>query len=247
MKDNFSKDSHNYATYRPHYPSELYEYLFPLLDEYTKAWDCATGNGQVANVLAQKFTQVEATDISKNQLAQAPAIKNITYSIQQAEKTTFESNQFDLISVAQAIHWFNFDEFYAEAKRTLKPNGLIAIIGYALLKISPKIDEIISEFYQTIIGEYWDKERIYIEENYQTIPFPFSEITTPNFEIIYHWKAENLLNYLNTWSAVKHYEEKHQKNPMFFIEEDLKSAWGNEKRTVKFPILLRLGKQKIFK
>ncbi|WP_121665832.1 class I SAM-dependent methyltransferase [Mesonia aquimarina] len=242
MKDNFSKDSDNYAKYRPQYPTDLYEYLFSLCNNFEKAWDCGTGNGQIAKTLAEKFKQVEATDISENQLKQAPELANINYSIQQAEKTNFPDHQFNLITVAQAIHWFEFNDFYKEVKRTLQPNGILAVIGYGLLTINPEIDKIIHHFYENIISEYWDKERKYIEENYQTIPFPFKELETPSFEINYKWNAEDLLNYLNTWSAVKHYQEKNNENPIQLIINEIQETWGNKKREVKFPILLRIGK-----
>ena len=244
MIDNFSKDSHLYAKYRPTYPSALFTYIISLLETKDQAWDCATGNGQVATQLAKEFQIVEATDISASQVEQAPKLANIDYSIQPAEKTKFEKDQFDLITVAQAIHWFDFEKFYAEVNRTLKPNGVLAVIGYGLLSISPELDLIIHHFYNDIIGAYWDEERKYIEENYETIPFSFEEIKTPKFEITYEWTAENLLNYLNTWSAVKHYEKDKNEFPLLLIQQQLKETWGAKKGKVVFPVLLRVGKKK---
>lgn len=242
MKDNFSQDSDKYAKYRPQYPAELFEYIYSRCNNFEKAWDCATGNGQVAKILAKKFKHVEATDISKNQLQEAPELNNINYAVQQAEKTNFADHQFNLITVAQAIHWFEFNDFYKEVKRTLQPNGILAVIGYGLLGINPELDKIVHDFYDNIIGKYWDEERKYIEENYQTIPFPFKELESPSFEIKYNWLAEDLLNYLSTWSAVKHYQEKNNEDPVKLIEENVKKVWGDKKREVKFPILLRIGK-----
>ena len=246
MKDNFSKDSHLYAKYRPTYPSALFTYIISLLETKDQAWDCATGNGQVATQLAKEFQIVEATDISTSQVEQAPKLANIDYSIQPAEQTKFEKDQFDLITVAQAIHWFDFEKFYAEVNRTLKPDGILAVIGYGLLSISPELDLIIHHFYNDIIGAYWDEERKYIEENYETIPFSFEEIKTPKFEITYEWTAEDLLNYLNTWSAVKHYEKEKNESPLLLIQQQLKEVWGAKKRKVTFPVLLRVGKKKSF-
>lgn len=244
MKDNFSKDSHLYAKYRPTYPIDLFNFIFELGENKDLAWDCATGNGQVATQLAKEFKQVEATDLSASQLENALQLENINYSVQLAEKTDFNNSQFDLITVAQAIHWFDFDKFYAEVNRTLKPDGIIAVIGYGLLKVSAEIDEIINHFYENIIGPFWDEERKYIEENYQTIPFPFEEISTPSFQIELNWTAENLLNYLSTWSAVKHYEKAKNESPLKFIKNELKTRWGKQKREVNFPVLLRAGKKK---
>ncbi|MBV9987935.1 MAG: class I SAM-dependent methyltransferase, partial [Chitinophagaceae bacterium] len=176
MKDNFSSQSQNYAQFRPHYPAELFSYLLGLVKERESAWDCGTGNGQVAGVLADHFGLVQATDISQQQLDQAISKPNIHYSVQSAEKTGFADAAFDLITVAQAIHWFRFHEFYSEVKRTLKPGGLLAVIGYGLLRTDAALQQLLDDFYRNTVGVYWDAERRYIDEAYTTIPFPFKEI-----------------------------------------------------------------------
>ena len=122
------------------------------MNSFEIAWDCGTGNGQVAEKIAEFFSHVEATDISKNQLQNAVKKSNITYSIQSAEKTNFENDQFDLIISAQAVHWFNFEAFYSEVKRCLKPDGLIVIMGYALFKSNLEIDAVIVDFYDHIVA-----------------------------------------------------------------------------------------------
>ena len=243
MKDNFSTQSDKYAKYRPSYPGSLFKYLLTLVPDNTHAWDCGTGNGQVAEQLAVYFDRVSATDISQQQIDNAVAMPNIFYSVRAAEKTEFSENTFALITVAKAIHWFNFDAFYKEARRTLRNEGILAVIGYGLLSISPDIDDIITEFYQNIIGPYWDKERKYIDENYQTIPFPFQEIQPPSFAINFEWTLDHLIGYLETWSAVKHYQKKNGQNPVAIIYPGLSKAWaGAETRTGSFPILLRIAK-----
>lgn len=242
MKDNFSAYAQQYAKFRPTYPDELFDFLTSIISNKKAAWDCGTGNGQVAVKLSEHFKKVYATDISRRQIANAPNKANIFYKIEPAEKTSFGADQFDLITVAQAIHWFNFDKFYAEAKRTLKPEGIIAVIGYSLIQINPEIDEVIKKLYKDILHNYWDKERTYINKLYRTIPFPFTEITTPAFSNIFHWTFEELKGYLNTWSAVQHYIKENSTNPVELIEDDLISAWGkSERKAVHFPILTKIG------
>ncbi|MGW1456306.1 class I SAM-dependent methyltransferase [Salegentibacter agarivorans] len=241
MKDNFSTQSSSYARYRPAYPQELYKFLKEKLTITETAWDCGTGNGQVAGELANFFQKVEATDISKQQLENAVKKPNIQYSVKRAEETNFPDNSFDLITVAQAVHWFNFKTFYNEVERVLKPNGIIAIIGYSLFKSNLETDKLIHKFYKDIIGPFWDEERRYLDEKYQTIPFPFQEIETPAFQQEYQWSFDHLIGYLETWSAVKHYEKEKGENPVNLIKNELKTAFGNENKIV-FPILLRLGK-----
>jgi SAM-dependent methyltransferase len=245
MKDNFSVSPAQYAKYRPDYPQAIFDFLYPLLNEKGIAWDCGTGNGQLAQELSKDFEQVEATDISEQQLKYAFQADNIHYSAQPAEQTTFADDSFDLITVAQAVHWFDVDKFNAEVKRVGKPNSIIAIIGYGLNNITPEIDDIIREFYKNVIGEYWDGENRHIENKYQQIQFPYRELETPEINNIKLWKFEHLIGYLNTWSAVQHFIDKNNYNPVSQIEDDLRAAWGSvEVRRVIFPIIFRVGRVK---
>src|SRR4051812_43588784 len=166
MKDNFSTQSDKYATFRPTYPEALFAYLRLIGNGFATAWDCGTGNGQIAGKLAELFDNVFATDISPSQLDNAIKRPNIFYSVQPAEKTYFEPDFFDLIIVGQAVHWFDFDQFYSEVKRTGKPGALVLIAGYGRPTISPEVDSIIDHLYYNIIGKYWDKERKYVDEGY---------------------------------------------------------------------------------
>ena len=245
MKDNFSSNSSDYARFRPTYPNELFEYLNSIVPFKRNAWDCGTGNGQVAFELAKTFDHVFATDISQSQIDNALQAENITYSLQPAERTNFPDQHFDLITVAQAIHWFDFDQFYAEVKRTAKPKAIIAVIGYGR-EISEEIDKVIRDFYSNTIGPYWDKERKYIDENYTTIPFPFTEIKTPQFVNILPWSLEHLIGYINTWSAVKHFIKEKGYNPVDILKTQIEPFWENASiMQVKFPLLLRVGRIKV--
>lgn len=243
MKDNFSAQAKAYAQFRPTYPAELYEFLLSNVHNKQTAWDCATGNGQVAYALAKHFNTVYATDISAKQLAHAPKAANLSYAVAPAEQTSFTDQYFDLITVAQAIHWFNFDEFFAEVKRTLKPDGLFAAIGYGLMQINPIVDEVIFELYETILGSYWDPERRHIEQNYETISFPFKPIAAPNLFITTKWDFNQLIGYLETWSALQHYLKANGNNPITLVVNILKNAWGNTNvKEVRFPLIIKAGK-----
>lgn len=245
MKDNFSKNSASYLRYRPVYPEGFFEYLKTIQPNREHAWDCGTGNGQLAHKLTGLYEKVFATDISQAQVDNAVKLPGISYSVQPAERTNFPDDFFDLIIVGQAVHWFDFEPFYAEVKRTARHNALIVLIGYGLLKISNETDRVIKDFYRNTLGSYWDKERKHIDKNYQTIPLPFEELNTPEFNNSYQWTFEHLIGYLGTWSAVKHYTKEKGVNPLDLIYTDLKAAWGSmETRTISFPTLLRIGQIK---
>lgn len=243
MKDNFSAQSGLYSKFRPAYPQRLFDFLLPLVPEKNIAWDCGTGNGQVAVKLSRHFKKVFATDLSAVQISNASLKDNIFYSVQRGEQTSFDENTFDLITVAQAIHWFNFDEFYNEVNRTLRPGGVIAVIGYGIFRINKNINAMVDDFYSVTTGPYWDAERKYIDTSYSTIPFPFKKIKSPAFSMNYYWEFDQVIGFLNTWSAVQHYIKKHNENPVEKFEDELKIAWGNvAKRKVTFPVFMITGR-----
>ena len=182
MKDNFSKQAPEYSKFRPQYPDEMIDYLVSFVKNKGVALDIATGNGQVAHKLSRFFKTVYAIDISQNQLNNAIPTENIIYKVASAENTFFKNQEFDLITVAQAVHWFDFDLFYKEIDRILKLDGIFAVLGYGLFSTNADSDKILRDYYHNIIGPYWDSERIYLDENYKTIPFPFDEISTESFD-----------------------------------------------------------------
>lgn len=242
MKDNFSTQAKAYAQHRPYYPPEMISYIVSLVPHKDTALDVATGNGQVGAALASYFKNVYGTDISAKQLQNAKPAPNLIYKEGSAEDTGFANEQFDLVTVAQAIHWFNFDAFYTEVRRILKPDGLLAVMGYGLFSTNPETDTIINHFYKDIIGPYWDTERKYVDDNYTTIPFPFTEIETQKFTNHFTWTFDQLTGYLETWSAVQHYIKQNGANPIDSIRTDLQASWEKNDKQVTFPLLLRIGK-----
>jgi SAM-dependent methyltransferase len=243
-KDLFSKQSDIYARYRPGYPSEIIDYILQFVSGRHAAWDCATGNGQAALLLASHFQFVHATDISEKQLSNATQHSRIQYSISKAEKTPFQENSFDLITVAQAYHWFNFVLFETEVKRVLKPGGILAIWGYSLV-VSDYMDlnKKLKAFYTETVGPYWDPERKYVDDHYRTIPFPYNELPPAEFTIEQQWNLDDLSGYLNTWSSVQHFIKANKYNPVDQLKADLTKIWPPEATIpFRFPLFLRLGR-----
>lgn len=259
-KDLFSAQSKEYASSRPTYPRALFEFIVGLVDEKTLAWDCATGNGQAALVLADYFKQVIASDISAKQLENAQRKSNIKYQIFRAEDTPLKDNSVDLITVAQALHWFDFGRFYSEARRVLRKRkdgktgegqgggGIIAAWAYGLHTISPEVDRVTRRLYEDILGDkYWPPERKYVEDRYETIPFPFEQIPSPEFQIQLSWNLSELVNYYRSWSSVQKFIEKNKLDPVSEVSSNLEYAWGqknhvNKKRNVVWPLYVKIGK-----
>lgn len=242
FKDYFSADSKNYHTSRPTYPDSLFEFLSNLCSEHCLAWDCATGNGQAAQQLAKHFEQVLATDASEQQISQAPQIDNVTFSVAPAESTHIEKQSIDLISVAQALHWFDIAAFAMECDRVLKDKGIIAVWCYKRLSINPEVDAILNDFYFNTIGEYWPKERQLVDNGYADIELPFKELPSASFKMQALWSFEQLINYLHTWSAVGEYQKLHHHNPVEKIKNQLLQAWGQKDKQylIEWPLMLRV-------
>lgn len=243
LKDNFSEQAGDYSVYRPGYPQALFDFILSLTAGRDIALDVATGNGQVAGVLAEHFKKVRAIDISERQLQHSIRKETIFYSVAAAEKTGFESGLFDLITVGQAAHWFQLPLFYEEVKRLLKPGGILALFGYRLPESDQLINKAIHELYDDLLGAYWDPERKIVDAGYETLLYPFTKISHPSFHMDYWWTCEQLKGYLGTWSAVQHYRKQTGIDPNPIIAEKIETAWGNERlKKITFPVFLLASK-----
>ncbi len=243
FKDYFSHNSKSYADSRPVYPQTLYDFIAKLPIEKQACWDVATGSGQAAVPLSSIFAKVIATDASQNQIENATKVANIDYLNEPAEQTGIPDSSIDLITVAQALHWFSFDDFYKEVKRVAKPNAYIICWCYSLTRITPEIDAVVDQLYYDLTAPYWKPERNYVDEEYSTIPFPFQKLETPSFEMKLDWDADQLINYLNTWSGVNEYQKANGHNPLTLIEADLRKAFGEgNKVNVVWPLHILMGR-----
>lgn len=243
--DIFSKQATTYKKYRPTYPKELYNEILQFIPDRSSCWDCGTGNGQVAMVLSKYFKEVFATDISQEQLANAEKADNIEYRVERAEKTGFTENKFDLITVAQAMHWFDMEAFNNEAYRVSKNGGVIAIWGYGLLKINKEIDKHLEEFCFKTLGPFWNPERKHVDNAYNSVIFRFDQINEERTRYIStEWNLEQLEGYLNSWSSVQHFiAHAGGLNPVTGLINRLKTLWGsNLKKSVAFPLYLKVGR-----
>jgi ubiquinone/menaquinone biosynthesis C-methylase UbiE len=244
FKDYFSEQASKYTQYRPRYPRDLFTYLAQLPMSRQLAWDCATGSGQAAVGLTNYFDNIIATDASDKQIANAIEHSKIRYVVAPAEKTSIKSNSIDLVVVAQALHWFDLDRFYAEVSRVSTLGGVLAAWSYGLFRLSSKIDRRVDHFYTEVIGPYWPRERKLVDDRYQSLPFPFEELEPPPFKMEAEWDLDHLIGYLDTWSAVQRFKEEHTTDPVLEFAENLKQVWGSstEKKHIYWPIHMRVGR-----
>ena len=242
FKDHFSRQASTYAKFRPDYPEELYAFIAGQCPSHHLAWDCGTGNGQAALGLARHFDKVIATDPSSAQIENATPHPKVEYRVGSAEHSNLPDASCDLITVAQALHWFDHPAFFAEAKGVLKPGGLLAPWCYTLFRSNPAIDAVILEFYEGTIGPWWPAERSHIDHAYETIPFPDTPRQHHEFTIHLEWDLDQMIGYLRSWSATQRYIKDQQSNPLPQVREELANIWGVPKtqHAIEIPIHLFL-------
>lgn len=247
VKDLFSSYAHDYARYRPRYPEDMFAHIYKQLTSFNLAWDCGTGNGQSAVELAKHFKQVYATDISLEQLQQAMPAINVTYAKEPAEHTTLADNSVDLITVSQALHWFDFSAFYTEVNRVASADAIIAAWTYNLLQVDEKIDPLIKEFYFKTLGNYWDAERDYVDRGYANLPFPYTDSANRDFYIEITWSLKEMAGYISTWSGLRKFITRNNLNPLDELIGNIQKYWpGNESKKIRFPLHIKTGKVSTF-
>lgn len=243
VPDHFSSQAASYKDFRPTYPAALFDWLAQTAQSTTLAWDCGCGNGQASTDLARRFAQVVATDLSQKQLDLAPAAANIAYRREAAEQSTLAPAAVDLTFIAQALHWFDHDAFYAEVRRVSAPGACVAAVTYNLLQVSPEIDALIDRLYRETLNGYWPPGREHVENGYQNIPFPFKRRIAPALALHADWDLHQLLGYFESWSAVAAYRKKHGADPLAEYRAPLQAAWGDPagSKRVLWPLTILAG------
>lgn len=242
--DYFSGVSAGYAAFRPRYPDALFALLAEAAPAREAAWDCATGNGQAAIGLARHFAHVIATDASAAQIAHATPHPHVTYRVARAEASDLGDRSVDLVTAAQAVHWFDRPRFWAEARRVLRPRGVVAVWTYWFFSIAPELDGIVQRFYKDTVGPFWPPERKLTEDRYRTIEFPFTEFRVPEFTIEQRLTLEDVAGYIRTWSATRGFVQRHGRDPVIDLVRELAPLWGEPQtpRLGRWPVAVRAGR-----
>lgn len=244
FKDHFSRQAAIYAQFRPVYPEALFAYLSSLTTTHDLAWDCGTGSGQCAIQLVNFYDSVYASDPSTQQISHAQPHERITYKVEKAEQSGLRDNSADLITVAQALHWFDFDRFYTEVNRVLKPGGVLAAIAYINPRVAPVIDKLVDELHDNTLKDFWRAENRMVEQEYTTIPFPFTTIEAPAFNIEKEVSREAFTGHIRTWSAIQRYIDTCGINPVDQLEREIAQHWNpHEIKTASWKLILKTGRK----
>ncbi len=127
----FDRNAAHYERARPGYPPELLEVLAHEagVAAGARVCDLAAGTGKLTRLLAEAGVDVVAVEPVPGMRAQLAAVlPDVEVLDGTAEHVPFEDGTFDAVVVAQAFHWFRFDEALAEIRRVLRPGGALAIV-----------------------------------------------------------------------------------------------------------------------
>lgn len=245
FKDHFSRQAGDYSRFRPAYPPELIAYVAAVAPGHGLAIDCATGNGQAAVALAEHFDEVLAVDGSAAQLAQAQRHPRVRYERALAEALPALDASAAVVTAAQAVHWFDFERFHAECRRVLVPGGIVAVWTYTVFRADAAIDAVVDRFYGETLAAHWPPERLYVEQEYRTLPFPWDELMPPRFTLQTEWTLGQVLGYFSSWSALQHYRAAHDVDPLPEVGRELATVWpGGGTVRLNWPLHLRLGRHR---
>jgi SAM-dependent methyltransferase len=242
--DHFNQVAGDYASYRPHYPEALFHWLASVVPGRALAWDAGTGSGQSAVALARSFSRVIASDLSAGQIENAQAHQGVEYRVAPADRCETPDASVDLVTVAQALHWFDVERFFAEVERILVHRGVIAAWTYGVVQADKSgPDRVLHEFYYDEIGPWWPENRRLVEEGYRSIPFPFTPLAAPPFEMKVCWNIPELAGYVGTWSAVGRFRQATGQDPIPPLVRRLGVTWGNplERREIRWPLSVLAG------
>lgn len=244
FKDHFSTQATHYAKARPTYPAALFTELTRLAPGHALAWDAGSGNGQAALALADSFERVVATEPSAAQLAEATPHARVSYHQAAEQAPMLTDASVDLLTVAQAAHWFDRPAYYAEVRRVARPGALIALWTYALCAITPDLDAAVFHFYAHVVGPYWPPERVHCMNGYRDFDFPFSELPFPNANMELEWDLDAFIDYVATWSAVARYRKERARDPIPELRAGLWPLWGEAtlRRRIVWPLAGRVGR-----
>ncbi len=242
--DHFAQVAGKYAACRPTYPPSLFTWLAEIAAGHQLAWDCACGTGQASVALATHFDRVVATDASAAQIQSATPHPKIEYRVARAEDPGLPALSVDLITVAQALHWFDLDAFYAEVRRVLKPGGALAVWTYGILEVEGgPVDAAVQNFRVNIVGPYWPPERKHVDDGYRTLAFPFQQIPAPEFHMQASWTLPEFTGYLRTWSATARFAAQRGFDATDNLERELMALWpASSRRTITWPLKLRVAR-----
>ena len=243
--DHFSAVASEYANARPEYPDALFAWIASIAPATHHVWEAGCGNGQASRGLAAHFGQVFATDPSAAQIAQAHGPGNVRFAVEPGEHCSLGDASVDAVCVAQALHWFERDAFFAECARVLRPGGVLVAWGYQDIEVPGSLAAANTAL-QDDIRDHWPPERALVDAAYLGFAWPFAAVEVPAFELRAQWPLPRLLGYFASYSASKRYLEATGRDPVATHAPALTLGWGDAAtQAVHWPLFLHARRKEV--
>lgn len=247
FEDHFAAGASMYARARPHYPSEMMDWLAGQAPDRKLAWDAATGTGQVAHLATVHFEQVYATDASPAQLAETVPAPGLRFVHERAELPSLPVDSVDLVTVGAAAHWLDLPRFYEAARRVSRPGGLLALFSYGIeLSGSPALQGVLNA-YAASIAPHWTPAYQVVVDRYRGLPFPFERVEMPAFLAHSQGDLKQFMDLMRTWSGSLRAREATGADPLAPFAQRFEQAWTQRgpveaPRTLHWPIFGHVGR-----
>ncbi|MEO0675806.1 MAG: methyltransferase domain-containing protein [Pseudomonadota bacterium] len=149
------------------------------------------------------FDQVHASDLDTDQFAAAPHHPAITYHQGAAHASGLAPASVDAITVATALHWFDFDLFWPEVTRVAAPGALFAAWTYQLPTGDHDVQTHMLDPIMAVIDPYWSQRNRLSWQGYDRAwtGMPFATMAAPAFACDLTWTPRQLLAFIKSWSA----------------------------------------------
>lgn len=248
FKDHFSGVAAHYAASRPGYPDALFDAIAVHVPSTAEVWEPGCGSGQATRGLAARFAHVHACDPSAAQLArhwaQAQPQANVTLRVEAADQPSLADASVGLVAVAQALHWFDRDAFFAGCERVLRPGGVLAAWTYQDAVYDDDMAEA-AEQVRDHIDPYWPPERNDVDLGYQHYRWPFEPLPAPNLVLTADWTLAQVLGYVGSLSAAVGYRQATGRDAVADLGPLLAAAWGDPAapRRIRWPLILHLRRK----
>lgn len=127
LAGSFQKIGADYDRYRPGFPTEVLDLLAPHTVQ--NALDLGAGTGKFTELLVRRAHDVVAVEPSQAMLAVlARKLPQVSTHLAPAEAIPVATTSQDLVTVAQAFHWFDKEPACAEINRILRPGGILGLL-----------------------------------------------------------------------------------------------------------------------
>ncbi len=225
-RERFSTQASLYARWRPSYPPELFDWILATagVGPGAAALDLACGTGISTRPLALRGLDAVGIDPNEKMLDEARAAGGARYLRGESTASGLPDRSVDLVTVAQAFHWFDVPATMQEIHRVLRP-GRFAFAYWNIREVSPGF---MSEYDDAL--RRFSREYAIIEKPIQTSEenrraAGVLDVREAEFSYRHEFDLEGLLGRVYSSSYVVHGVSDHEP-----FRQQLRQSFGRHAR-----------------